>query len=198
MQIIIPMSGFGERFRRAGYTTPKPLIEIDGKPVIAHVIEMFPGEQDLIFICNQDHLSEPDYHMEEIIKKYCPTARIIGINPHKLGPIHAVRQIIEILDLSQPTIVNYCDFTCYWNWFSFKKFVKDTACAGAIPAYKGFHPHTLGTTNYAYMRESNGWVDDIQEKQPYTDDRCLDDQQFPYLLLYAPHALTYNFAPIVL
>jgi NDP-sugar pyrophosphorylase family protein len=171
MQIIIPMSGFGERFRRAGYKTPKPLIEIDGKPVIAHVIEMFPGEQDLIFICNQDHLSEPDYHMEEIIKKYCPTARIIGINPHKLGPIHAVRQIIEILDLSQPTIVNYCDFTCYWNWFSFKKFVKDTACAGAIPAYKGFHPHTLGTTNYAYMRESNGWVDDIQEKQPYTDDR---------------------------
>ena len=63
MQIIIPMSGFGERFRRAGYTVPKPLVEIDGKPIIAHVIDMFPGETDFIFICNRDHLNEPAYRM---------------------------------------------------------------------------------------------------------------------------------------
>jgi len=54
MQIVIPMSGFGERFRRAGYAVPKPLIEIDGKPIVAHVINMFPGESDFIFICNQE------------------------------------------------------------------------------------------------------------------------------------------------
>ncbi|MDG1164298.1 MAG: hypothetical protein P8N61_02885, partial [Porticoccaceae bacterium] len=42
---------------------------------------------------------------------------------------------------------------------------------GAIPAYKGFHPHSLGNTNYAYMKESNGWLSDIQEKLPYTDNR---------------------------
>ena len=56
MQIIIPMSGFGERFRRAGYTVPKPLIEIENKPIISHVIDMFPGDNEFIFICNQDHL----------------------------------------------------------------------------------------------------------------------------------------------
>ena len=44
MQIVIPMSGFGERFRRAGYQIPKPLIEVDGKPIIAHVIDLFPQE----------------------------------------------------------------------------------------------------------------------------------------------------------
>lgn len=49
MQIIIPMSGFGERFRRAEYSVPKPLIEIDGKPIVAHVIDIFPGELDFIF-----------------------------------------------------------------------------------------------------------------------------------------------------
>lgn len=48
MQIVIPMSGFGERFRRAGYTVPKPLIEIERKPVISHVIDMFPGETNFI------------------------------------------------------------------------------------------------------------------------------------------------------
>ena len=52
MQIVIPMSGFGERFRRAGYSVPKPLIEVEGKPMIGHVIDMFPGETDFVFICN--------------------------------------------------------------------------------------------------------------------------------------------------
>jgi NDP-sugar pyrophosphorylase family protein len=171
MQIIIPMSGFGERFRRAGYSVPKPLIEIDNKAIIGHVIDMFPGEDEFIFICNQDHLDNPEYRMEQILKKHCPTGRIIGIPPHKLGPIHAVRQVEEFIDLSQPTIVNYCDFSCYWDWDHFKTFVSESKCTGAIPAYKGFHPHSLGSTNYAYMRETEGWLEDIQEKQPYTDNR---------------------------
>lgn len=171
MQIVIPMSGFGERFRRAGYAIPKPLIEIEGKPIVAHVIDMFPGETDLIFICNQEHLNEPAYRLEAILKEYCPSGRVIGIPPHKLGPINAVRQIEYLLDPAEPVVVNYCDFTCYWDWRHFKRFVGDCGCSGAIPAYKGFHPHSLGNTNYAYMREKNGWVQDIQEKQPYTDNR---------------------------
>ena len=44
MQIVIPMSGFGERFRRAGYTVPKPLVRIEGKTIIEHVVDMFPGD----------------------------------------------------------------------------------------------------------------------------------------------------------
>ena len=171
MQIIIPMSGFGERFRRAGYTVPKPLIMIDGKPIISYVIDMFPGETDFIFICNEDHLNEPAYEMESIIRELCPSGRIVGIKPHKLGPIHAVRQVEHLLTPGEPVVVNYCDFTCYWDWDHFKGFVQESGCAGAIPAYKGFHPHSLGSTNYAYMQEANGWVLDIQEKQPYTDQR---------------------------
>jgi NDP-sugar pyrophosphorylase family protein len=171
MQIIIPMSGFGERFRRAGYAVPKPLIEIDGKPIIAYVIDMFPTETNFIFICNQEHLDTPDFRMRDILQQYCPTGNIVGIAPHKLGPVHAVRKIEHLIKPLEPVVVNYCDFTCYWDWTHFKQFVKVTNCAGAIPAYKGFHPHTLGSTNYAYMRESNGWVLDIQEKQPYTNNR---------------------------
>lgn len=171
MQIIIPMSGFGERFRRAGYKVPKPLIEIDGKPIIGHVIDMFPGEHDFLFICNTDHLACAEYRMEKILWEHCPTGRVIGIPPHKLGPIHAVRQVEHLIDPDQPVVVNYCDFTCYWDWPHFKQFVAQTGCDGAIPAYKGFHPHTLGSTNYAYMREKGGWLLDIQEKQPYTNNR---------------------------
>ena len=170
-QIIIPMSGFGERFRRAGYKVPKPLIEVDGKPIIAHVIEMFPNEEDFIFICNNDHLLDEEYNMEQIIRKYCPTAQIIGIDSHKLGPVYAVSKISDKISKDRPVVVNYCDFSCYWNWGDFKSFVNTTESEGCIPAYKGFHPHSLGTTNYAYMLENDGWVEDIQEKKPYTDDR---------------------------
>lgn len=171
MQIIIPMSGFGERFRRAGYTVPKPLIEVEGKPIIAHVIDMFPGETDMIFICNQEHLDNASYNMAAIVKSYCPSAQIVGIPPHKLGPIHATLLAEGLIDPLQPTLVNYCDFTCVWDWQHFCKFVEKSQCTGSLPAYRDFHPHTLGTTNYAYMREEDGWALAIQEKQPYTDNR---------------------------
>lgn len=150
---------------------PKPLIEIDGKPMIAHVIDMFPGEKDFLFICNKEHLSNPGFRMGEILRQYCPSGRIVGILPHKLGPIHAVRQVEGLIDPTRPVVVNYCDFTCYWDWCHFKSFLAKVECDGCIPAYKGFHPHTLGTTNYAYMLEQDGWVQDIQEKQPYTNNR---------------------------
>jgi len=171
IQIIIPMSGFGERFRSAGYSIPKPLIEIEGRAIISYVIDMFPGEKDFLFICNNEHLENPSYMMREILTRYCPTGRIVGIPPHKLGPIHAVCQVENMIDPERPVVVNYCDFTCYWDWEHFKTYVTDSCCDGAVPAYKGFHPHTLGTTNYAYIREQHGWMLDIQEKQPYTDNR---------------------------
>ncbi|EWY40469.1 hypothetical protein N825_34825 [Skermanella stibiiresistens SB22] len=170
MQIVIAMSGFGERFRRAGYDVPKPLIEVEGKPIIAHVVDLFPGDNDFIFICNNDHLAEPAFRMREILEGLTSRGRIVGIASHKLGPVNAVLQAADAIDPAAPTVINYCDFTCYWDFEDFTRFVDETECDGAIPAYTGFHPHMLGSTNYAYVREDGGWVFDIQEKKPYTDD----------------------------
>ena len=171
MQIIIPMSGFGERFRKAGYTVPKPLIPVDGKPIIQHVVEMFPGEADFLFICSQEHLDEPAYRMAETLRRIAPGGRIFGIPPHKKGPISAVLQARALVKRDQPVFVNYCDFTCFWDWNDFKAFVAETNCSAATPAYRGFHPHSLHDNNYAFIREDGGWLTDIQEKQPYTDNR---------------------------
>jgi NDP-sugar pyrophosphorylase family protein len=150
---------------------PKPLINIDGKPIIAYVIDMFQGETDFLFICNQSHLDNPVYKMREILGQYCPSGKVVGISPHRLGPVHSVCQVEQLVNATQPVIVNYCDFSCFWNWGHFKRFVEATKCTGCMPAFRGFHPHCLGSTFYAYMREVNGWVWDIQEKQPYTSDR---------------------------
>ena len=169
LQIVIPMSGFGERFRRAGYKVPKPLIEVAGRPIIAYVADLFPDESDVTFICNEDHLADPAFNMLAILRSIRPSARIVGIPAHHQGPVHAVSKIFDVIRDDAPVIVNYCDFTCYWNYEHFKKFVRECGCDGAIPAYCGFHPHSLGSTFYAYLRQQNGWASDIQEKKPFTD-----------------------------
>ena len=169
MQIIIPMSGKGERFKKAGYSKPKPLIEINNKPIIAHVLDMFPGEKDVTFICNRDHIETTN--MEALLKHYCPTGRVITIEPHKSGPVFAVSKIFDLIDDKKPTIVNYCDFNCYWNYEYFKKWLLKLNPDGCIPAYKGFHPHSLAGNNYAFIREKNGWMTKIQEKKPFTNDK---------------------------
>ena len=169
MQIVIPMSGFGERFRKAGYSIPKPLIEVDGKPMIAHVLDMFPGEKNVSFICNKSHIKETD--MADIIKQYCPTGKIIPIDSHKQGPIYAVSKAFEDIDDSSPTVVNYCDFSCYWSYEHFKQWIADCGADGCVPAYRGFHPHSLGSTNYAFIREEDGWMKQIQEKKPFTENK---------------------------
>lgn len=171
IQIIIPMSGYGERFKKAGYKIPKALIKVEGKPIIAHVIDLFPGEKKFFFICNKNHIRNKKWRLKKIIQKYAPTGKIISIDPHKLGPIYAVNQVYKFLDLNLPTIINYCDFTCYWDWKLFKNKVLSNSFDGAIPAYRGFHPHSSGVTNYAYIKQKKFLLEDIQEKKPFTRNK---------------------------
>ena len=168
MQIIIPMSGFGDRFRKAGFKTPKPLLIVEGKPIIHHVVDLFPGDHDFTFICNEDHLANPEFKMKEILEATGVRHKVVSIAPHKLGPVHAILSVKELLDPSLQTIVNYADFTCLWSFKDFSEAIADSNVHGAVPAYRGFHPHSGGTTNYAYIRETNHVLEEIREKQPFT------------------------------
>jgi NDP-sugar pyrophosphorylase family protein len=171
MKIVVPMSGLGERFKVAGYSLPKALIQVEGKSMIEHVIDMFPGENKFIFICNENHLANPAYDMSSKLLAACPTAEIVAIPEHKLGPVHAVAQIFDRLGDHEEIVVNYCDFTCYWDFDDFLSFARESESDAVLPCYRGFHPHMLGKTNYAFMREQGLWATDIQEKRPFTDNR---------------------------
>lgn len=171
MQIIIPMSGLGERFMKAGYQDPKPLIEVAGKPIIEHVVNMFPGEENFIFICNEKHLSNPEWNMRQILKAIAPKGRIVSIPQHKLGPVHAIQSAEHLIDDHEPVMVNYCDFCCYWDWEAFKSFSATKGVGGIIPAYRGAHPHNDGSTNYAYLLNDADRVIDIREKQSFTSQK---------------------------
>jgi len=163
------MSGIGNRFIKAGYKVPKPLIEIGGKTIIEHVCNLFPGEEKFTFICNAQHLAETN--MREILKRIKPHAEIVEIPNHKLGPVYAVSQVFSTIQDDEEVIVNYCDFGTFWDYQDFLKHTRLRNADGAIPSYKGFHPHMLGSTNYAFMRDQNQWMLEIKEKEPFTDNR---------------------------
>jgi NDP-sugar pyrophosphorylase family protein len=169
MHIVIPMSGMGNRFIEAGYIDPKPLIIIDGKPIIEHVCDLFPGEDKFTFICNSKHLKETN--MREVLKKIKPNANIVEIPNHKNGPVYAVSFIYDLIEDDEEVIVNYCDFGTYWCYEDFLTHTRNRNADGAIPSYKGFHPHMLGSTNYAFMRDDKQWMLEIKEKAPFTDNR---------------------------
>jgi NDP-sugar pyrophosphorylase family protein len=166
MQIIIPMSGIGKRFVNAGYNQPKPIIRVDEKPMIQHVIQLFPGETNVIAICNKQHSNVPD-----VIKNICPTARIFQIEYTGQGPVEAVLRVENEINDEDEVIVSYCDYGTKWDYNEFLQTVHNQHADGGIACYRGFHPHNLGQDMYAYVKEENGVITDIREKACFTDNK---------------------------
>ena len=173
MQIIIPMSGIGKRFLNVGYIEPKPLIIVDNKPMIEHVVNLFPNESNFTFICNQLHLKTTN--MKEILNSIKPEGRILSVpNENRQGPVHAVSLVFDQINDSEEVIVSYCDYGTNWNYKLFLEDTRKRNADGAIACYKDFHPHMLGTDNYAFLKETRigtRWMEKIQEKQPFTNNR---------------------------
>lgn len=162
------MSGQGSRFLAAGYQTPKPLIEVEGRPIIAHVLDMFPGVEEVVFVCNEEHLANTK--MREILTSLRPDSIIISAPP-KQGPVYAVMQAFDHINDSEDVMVSYCDFTQVWDFEDFKNKIKQANMAGAVPAYTGFHPHLLRRNLYAgIVADEFGRMQKIQEKHCFTDD----------------------------
>lgn len=171
MQVLIPMSGLGSRFVEAGYTQPKPLISVLGKPIIEWVVSMFDAEDDIIFVCREEHLQTTE--MRNCLNDLRPNAKIISIKGHKKGPVYALKCIEEAIDNDAQTIVTYCDYFMQFDYEAFKKSVKKSGADGAIPCYTGFHPHLMKEKNlYASCNvNENGQLIEIKEKYSFTVDK---------------------------
>lgn len=169
IQLIIPMSGLGQRFVDKGYQNPKPLIDIDGSPIIKHVVDLFEGVSDIIFICNEKHLKETN--MLSVLKSISPNAQIFSIPCHKKGPVYAVSKIFDNINDKKEIIISYCDYGTVWDFDEFLAKARSENFDGSIPCYKGFHPHMLGSDNYAFCKENDKVLVEIKEKEPFTGDK---------------------------
>jgi HAD superfamily hydrolase (TIGR01509 family) len=75
MNVLIPMAGAGSRFAQAGYTFPKPLIEVDGKPMIQVVVENLNIEAHYIFIVQREHYEK--YNLKQLLNLIAPGCDIV-------------------------------------------------------------------------------------------------------------------------
>ena len=171
MKVVIPMSGMSRRFSVAGYKDPKYLLEIDGMTVIEHIVNLYPKDSEFVFIINDKHAKETE--VIEVLNRIADDPVILTINQHKNGPVHTVLEAERFIDDDEPVIVNYCDFSMKWDYDDFVSHIEDTQCDGSVISYTGFHPHMLGSDNYAFcrLREGSYQIEEIREKQPFTDDK---------------------------
>ena len=116
MQLVIPMSGMGKRFLEKGYKVPKPLIKVSGRPIIEHIIEMYPGITNILFIVNKIHFEDDSLDLPSYLNRIAPNSVVHTIQPHDLGPAWAIKQSEKFISLDKPVVVNYCYFSCIWNF----------------------------------------------------------------------------------
>lgn len=171
MQIIIPMTGLGSRFVAAGYRDIKPLIEVDDKPIIEYVVQMFPGEDDFVFIVNPDHARSTP--LLATLARLKPQAAIVVEETHtRLGPVAHTLLAGHVIRDEEPAIVCYCDFFMDWDYDHFRNQVASNGCDGAVVSYVGFHPHLLGPGVYgSLLVDQDGWMTQYREKYSWTSDK---------------------------
>lgn len=174
MLILIPMAGLGDRYLRAGYTAPKPLILVDGAPMIERVVASFSPRQEgdrYLFVVNRAHAESTE--LVPLLKRLVADAQIVVIEPHKDGPIQTLLAASDHVRPDEEVVLNYCDFGVDGSYTDFRAWLARGQWDGAMTAYRGFHPHSLGPTLYAYMRvaEDQETVLEIREKHHFTPDK---------------------------
>ncbi len=165
MKVLIPMAGRGKRFVEAGYTIPKPLITVDGKPMIEHIVNNFSPDDQFIFGVNEAHVR--DSSLASALQRIALRGEVISMPYQPGGVIDTLACMLHRVSDDEPVFVNYCDFSWVWNYQNFLEAMKTNRCDGAVVCYRGFHPHLLGPNSYATLRESGHWMEEIREKHSW-------------------------------
>jgi capsule biosynthesis phosphatase len=111
MNIIIPLGGLGERFKKDGYINPKPLINIFGKQMIFHVIDniSLKEEDNLIIIYN---IELNNYDFNNILKHRYKNIILIELNKQTEGAAETILYGLNNCDrkiLKNKTLLFDCD-----------------------------------------------------------------------------------------
>ncbi|EOI4273223.1 sugar phosphate nucleotidyltransferase, partial [Campylobacter jejuni] len=148
MNIIIPATGIGKRFKEAGYKELKPFIKVmKDKVILDYVIECFDTQKDVFYFIIQECEKNK---FEDFILSRKINAKIIVYKGQKLGPAGSLYGVVSQLQdiLNEEVIISYCDFGQEWNYRDFIQFTQENLDVQAIiPCYTGYHPHLLPLEN---------------------------------------------------
>ena len=123
INVVIPMAGKGQRFLDKGIKTPKPLIKVNTKPFISHVIDSVNFDQaNFFFLIRDEHLKNNNF--DEILKTKKINYKIIPIKKDTEGAACTVLLGLNDTNKDLPLIVKDCDQVMNWSKKNFLEFVK--------------------------------------------------------------------------
>lgn len=162
MNIVVPMAGEGGPFKNAGYTFPKPLIEINGKPMIQLVTENLNTEGNFIFIVKKEHYEK--YGLKFLLNLIAPGCKIIQVDSKTEGAASTVLLAKGHINNDAPLVIANSDQFIEWNSNEFFYAMAADGCDGGILTFKSTHP------KWSYVKvDPQGFASEVAEKIPISD-----------------------------
>ena len=162
LNVLIPMAGAGSRFEQAGYTFPKPLIEVKGKPMIQVVVENLNLEANFIYVVQKAHRQK--YNLDTLLNLITPGCKIVETDGLTEGAACTALLAKEFINNNAPLFFANSDQFVEWDSNEFMYKMNETNADGGIVSFTATHPKW----SFAKVDE-NGLVTEVAEKNPISD-----------------------------
>jgi len=163
MNVLIPMAGAGSRFEQMGYTFPKPLIEVNGKPMIQVVVENLNIDAKHIFIVQKSHYEKYNlkYLLNLITNNNCEIVQVDGITE---GAACTTLLAKKFIDNDEPMVMANSDQFLEWDSNEFMYSMVADDVDGGIVSFEATHPKW----SFAKLGD-DGFVSEVAEKKPISN-----------------------------
>jgi len=162
LNVLIPMAGAGSRFTQAGYTFPKPLIDVQGKPMIQVVAENLNIKANFIYIVQKEHREK--YNLDTLLNLVTPKCKIVEVDELTEGAACTALLAKKYIDNDSPLFFANSDQFVEWDSNEFFYKMNETEADGGIVTFKATHPKwSFAKTN------EEGLVTEVAEKNPISD-----------------------------
>jgi dTDP-glucose pyrophosphorylase len=162
LNVVIPMAGAGSRFEKAGYTFPKPLIDVNGKPMIQVVVESMNMEATFIYIVQKSHREK--YNLDTLLNLITPNSKIVEVDGLTEGAACTVLLAKEHINNENQLILTNSDQFIQWDSTEFMYQMNEKDFDGAIMCFESTHPKwSFAKTN------EDGLITEVAEKNPISN-----------------------------
>ena len=161
MNILIPMAGEGSRFKEAGYSFPKPIIEVNSEPMIKLVIDNLNIDANYTFIIRKSH--DQDFNISSVLKRIVPDCNIVSIDSLTEGAACTTLLAKQFIDNDMPLLIANSDQFVEWDSCQFYHSI-NTNIDGSILTFNNVHPKW----SYVQLDENNN-VTRVAEKEVISD-----------------------------
>jgi len=162
MNVLIPMAGAGSRFQQAGYTFPKPLIDVEGKPMIQVVVDNLNIEATFIYVVQKEHREK--YNLDTLLNLITPNCKIVEVDGLTEGAACTTLLAKEHIDNDSPLVMANSDQFVEWDSNEFMYKMVEQKVDGGILTFTATHPKW----SFAKVDEY-GYVTEVAEKNPISD-----------------------------